>query len=345
MPEEREITIYDIAKHLKISAATVSRGLQNSPVINQNTRKRIIDTAKLLGYRSNVVATSLRSGQTHTIGLLVPHLNGYFMSSLLAGVEGAASKQGYDIIIAQSLDDVEKEKEKASILFNKRIDGLLISPSYKTGQLDHLTPFFRRKIPVVFLNQVPLQKESITVAIDNYGAAYNITTHLIDQGCRRIMHLGGNLEINVYKERFEGYRQALKEHGVNFLKNLHFTSTLTEAAGTEAGKYLLNFPAAKRPDAVFAASDLAAVYCMLAVKSAGLLIPEDIAFAGFGNEAIGKVVEPNLTTVNYSGDLMGSTAVDNLISRLQGTSNLYIANAISLGADIVVRSSSLKINR
>ncbi|MEO6548675.1 MAG: LacI family DNA-binding transcriptional regulator [Ferruginibacter sp.] len=342
MPEGRETTIYDIAKLLNVSVATVSRGLQNSPAIHQDTRKRVIEAATLLGYRSNVVATSLRRGQTHTIGLLVPRLNGHFMSSLLAGIEGAASKKGFDIIIAQSLDDVEKEKEKAAILFNKRIDGLLIFPYYKNEYLDYLDPFFLRKIPVVFLDRTPYKKEIVSVVIDNYEAAYNITTHLIEQGCRRIMHIGGNVAINIYKERFEGYRKSLEYHGLKFVNKLYFASALTAAAGTEAGKYILKLPTSKRPDAVFAANDLAAVYCMLAVKAEGILIPHDIAFAGFDNEAIGMVVEPNLTTVNYSGDFMGITAANSLINRIQGKGDLLLDEAISLQANIVVRDSSLK---
>src|SRR5436190_23951754 len=116
MPNFQEITIYDIARHLKISASTVSRGLQDNPLINKNTRKKIIETAEVLGYRSNTFASSLRSKQTHTIGVLVPRLNSYFMSSVLAGMENAASGHGYNLIIAQSLENAEKETVNAAIM-------------------------------------------------------------------------------------------------------------------------------------------------------------------------------------------------------------------------------------
>jgi LacI family transcriptional regulator len=342
MPEDREITIYDIARHLNISAATVSRGLKDNPMISKSTRKKIVDAAKSLGYQSNTFASSLRSKHTHTLGVLVPRLNSHFMSSVLAGMENAASRDGYNLIIAQSLEDAEKEKANAATMFNKRVDGLLISLAYNTQNINHLEPFFKRKIPVVFFDRVHPHSESTSVVIDNYGAAYNITRHLIEQGCRRIMHLGGNVLRNVYKDRLAGYQRALYEHNLPFLEQFHLTTTLSEDAGTEAAKYILDLKPEERPDAVFSANDTAAVYCMLALKTAGLRIPEDIAFAGFNNDPISKVIEPNLTTVDYSGNIIGDTAVANLVNHLKGISNLYITNIITLRADLVIRNSSLK---
>ncbi|GEP98898.1 LacI family DNA-binding transcriptional regulator [Chitinophaga cymbidii] len=342
MPENREVTIYDIAKHLNISAATVSRGLKNNPMINKNTRKKIADAAKQLGYQSNTFASSLRSKHTHTLGVLVPRLNSYFMSSVLAGMENAANRHGYNLIIAQSLEDAEKEKLNAETMFNKRVDGLLISLSYNTQHINHLEPFFKRKIPVVFFDRVYPHNESTSIVINNYGAAYNITQHLIEQGCRRIMHLGGNVLRNVYKDRLDGYRQALNDNRLPVIQQLYLTSNLSEQAGIEAARYILDMAPDDRPDAVFSANDTAAVYCMLTLKAAGIRIPEDIAFAGFNNDPISKVIEPNLTTVDYSGDTVGNTAVTNLINHLKGDSNLYITNSITLRSDLVIRASSLK---
>jgi LacI family transcriptional regulator len=343
MSEDREVTIYDIAKYLNLSAATVSRGLKNNPMINKNTRKKITDAAIALGYQSNTFASSLRSKHTHTLGVLVPRLNSYFMSSVLAGMEKAANRHGYNLIIAQSLEDAEREKINAATMFNKRVDGLLISLSYNTQDIDHLQPFFKRKIPVVFFDRVTSNDESTSIVINNHSAGYNVTQHLIEQGCKRIMHLGGNVLRNVYKERFDGYRQALKDHNLPFQEKLYLTSTLSEQDGADAAKYILGLPVNKRPDAVFSANDTAAVYCMLGLKAAGLRIPEDVAFAGFNNDPISKIIDPNLTTVDYSGDNMGNTAVTNLINHLKGISNLYSTNSITLRADLIIRASSMKI--
>lgn len=342
MPEAREVTIYDIAKHLNISAATVSRGLKNNPAVNKNTRKKIGDAARTLGYRSNTFASSLRSKQTHTIGVLVPRLNSFFMSGALAGMENTANREGYNLIIAQSLEEAEKEKVNALTMFNKRVDGLMVSLAYNTQDYHHFDPFFKRKIPVVFFDRVYPNNESTSVIIDNFSAAYKITQHLIEQGCRRIMHLGGNLLRNVYQERLAGYRKALEDNQLPFHEKLHIISILSEESGVEAANYIMQLKPAERPDAVFSANDTAAVHCMMTLKMAGFTIPDDIAFAGFNNDPISKVIEPNLTTIDYSGYLMGNTAVTNLINHLKGVSDLYMTNVISLRADMIVRASSLK---
>jgi len=342
MEEQKEITIYDIARHLNISAATVSRGLNNNPMISKATRKKIADTAKSLGYQSNTFASSLRSKQTHTIGVLVPRLNSYFMSSVLAGMEKVANLGGYNLIIAQSLENVEREKTNALTMFNKRVDGLLISLSYDTQDLTHLELFFKKRIPVVFFDRVGSHTESTSVVIDNYSEAYNITRHLIDQGCKKIMHLGGNTHLNVYKDRLAGFKQALADHNLPFVEEFHLISNLSEDAGSNAAKFILDLAPGDRPDSVFSANDTAAVHCMIILKNANVAIPNDIAFAGFNNDPSSKIIEPNLTTVDYPGKTMGEAAATTLINHLKGITNIYITNLLTLKSGLIIRASSLK---
>jgi len=342
MHGQKEITIYDIAKHLNISATTVSRGLKNHPAINKNTRKKIADAAKELGYRSNTFASSLRSNRTNTIGVIVPRLNSNFMSSVLAGMEDAASRENYNLIITQSLEKREKEKANAHTMFNKRVDGLLISLAYDTENISHLQPFFTKGIPVVFFDRTYPHSESVSIVIDNFRAAYDLTKHLLEQGCKRIMHLGGNMLRDVYSERLRGYKKALQDHKVPFDENLIYISNLSEDAGAEAAKHILKLRTNKKPDGVFSANDTAAVHCMISLKAAGIRIPADIAFAGFNNDPISKVIEPNLTTINYSGYHIGEVAVMNLINHLRGLSSTKTTNSIVLRADLIVRESSLK---
>ncbi len=342
MAVERDITIYDIARQLNISATTVSRGLKNHPSINKNTRKKIAQAAQELGYRSNTFASSLRSKRTYTLGVIVPRLNSYFVASVLAGMEDAANRDGYNLIISHSLECAEKEVTNAATMFNKRVDGLLISLAYDTENIEHLQSFFKKGIPVVFFDRTFPHPESISIIIDNTKAAYEIIKHLIDQGCRRIMHLGGNMLRNVYAERLTGYRQALRDHKIPFDEKLLYISKLNDEAGTQAAEYILKMKPKDRPDAVFAANDTAAVHCMIKLKSTGLKIPRDIAFAGFNNDPISKVVEPNLTTVNYSGYSMGEAAVTNLINHLNGVSDIKTTNTIILRSNMIIRESSLK---
>lgn len=345
MKQEKEITIYDIARQLNISATTVSRGLQDNPAINKLTRKKIADTAKQLGYRSNNFASSLRSKKTNTLGVLVPRLNSYFMAAVISGMEDAANKKGYNLIISQSQEKAAKEAANAYTMFNKRVDGLLVSLAYGTENMDHFASFFRKGIPVVFFDRVFPHKDSTSVVIDNYKAAYEVTKHLVHEGCRRIMLLGGNMLRNVYAERLSGYQQALKDNKIPFNEKLVIISNLTEADGIKAAEMILKMKPKERPDAVFASNDTAAVHCMIHLKAAGIKIPADIAFAGFNNDPISKIAEPNLTTVNYPGYSMGEIAVTNLINHLGGEGHVKNTNTIVLRSDLIVRASSQKTKR
>lgn len=340
MAAEKDITIYDIARHLNISATTVSRGLKNHPAINKHTRKKIAEAARELGYRSNTFASSLRSRQTHTLGVIVPRLNSYFVASVLAGMEDAANREGYNLIISHSLESAEKEVTNAQIMFNKRVDGLLISLAYDTADIEHLSPFFSKKIPVVFFDRVMPHPESMCVVIDNFRAAYDMTKHLIDNGSQRVMHLGGNMMRNVYSERLRGYKQALKDHKIHIEEKLVYISRLDEDAGTRAAEHILKMK--EKPDAVFAANDTAAVHCMMRLKAEGYRIPDDIAFAGFNNDPISKVIEPNLSTVNYSGYSVGEAAVTSLVNHLQGVADIKSMQTIILRSELVIRDSSQK---
>ncbi len=340
MAEKKEITIYDIAEHLTISATTVSRGLKDHPNINKNTKKKIQEAAKTLGYRSNMFASSLRSKKTNTLGVIVPRLNSYFMATVLSGMEDSASKAGYNLIISQSLESTEKERANAVTMFNKRVDGLLVSLSFDTDGINHFEQFIDKGIPVVFFDRSLQNNDSISVVINNYQAAYNITEHLIQQGCKRIIHLSGNVLRNVYAERFKGYKQALLDYNIKFDDRLIYTSSLTEEAGTKAAEFILKMK--DKPDGIFSANDTCAVHCMIRLIEAGISIPSQIAVAGFNNDPISKVIQPNLTTVNYPGYAIGESAVTNLINHLNGISDIKQTNSIVLRSELIIRDSSLK---
>ena len=273
---------------------------------------------------------------------MVPRLNSYFMASVMSGMEDTANREGYNLIISQSLEKSTKEVINAHTMFNKRVDGLLVSLAYDTENIEHFEPFFRKGIPVVFFDRVYSHIDSTCIIIDNYKAAYDITKHLIDMGYRRIMHLGGNMLRNVYSERLRGYKQALKDHKIPFEEKLLYISDLSEADGTKIAEHILRMKKKDSPDAVFSSNDTAAVHCMIRLKIEGIRIPGDIAFAGFNNDPISKVVEPNLTTVNYSGYAVGEAAVTSLINHLTGVANIKTTNTIVLRSDLIIRESSQK---
>lgn len=340
MRPTKDVTIYDIAQKLNISAASVSRGLKDDPSISKKTRKKIRETADELGYRTNQFARNLRSQKTMTIGVIVPRLNSNFMSSVIAGIEHVVNKEGYNLLISQSSELAAKEALSAKTMFNSRVDGLLVSLAYDTADLSHFEPFFKKHVPVVFFDRVIEHAACTNIIIDNRKAAFEATKHLVSQGCKRIVHITAPLQQNVYKERFDGYRQALLDSKLPFREDLVLIGNLSQEAGAAAAETIIKMK--PLPDGVFVANDHCAVGCMLALKQNGFKIPDDIAVVGFNNDPVSLVIEPNLSTVDYPGDEMGEVAARHLVQRLNGTMASQNTSTIVLRSEFIERASSQK---
>jgi len=340
MMSKRDITIYDIAKVLNLSPATVSRGLKDHPAINVKTRKRITDMAKEMGYRSNNFASNLRKQKTHTIGIIVHELQSQFISSVLAGIEKVTAESGYDLIIGHSSETYRKEVANAHNLFHKRVDGLIASLAFDTKDLDHFSPFVQKGIPIVFFDRVEENQYGTRVIIDNVKAGYEATAHLAQQGCRSIAHLTASLNRNVYAGRLKGYQQALADHGLTFDPNLLLVNDLGEAAAIRSARQVMNMD--PRPDGIFITNDFCAAVFQQALKEAGVRVPEDIAIVGFNNDVISKIVHPKLTTINYPGEEMGERVARSLLDQLAGLSSAHSTETIIIKSELIVRESSLR---
>lgn len=341
MAQEKEITIYDIARLLGISASTVSRGLKNHPGVNIKTRVRIAETAAKLGYRSNSFATSLRKQQTRTIGAIIHELHSEFVILALAGIEKITNNAGYDLIIGHSSETMVKEVANAHNLFNKRVDGVIASLAYDTTNLQHFEPFFRKKIPVVFFDRVEENNDGIQVVIDNFKAAYEATAHLIGQKCTRIAHSTANLQRNVYSQRLEGYRQALRDHGQTYNPDWTFVNDQSREAIREmAGNIVRMSP---RPDAIFLTNDFCAAVCIQTFKQLGLRIPDDIAVVGFNNDTISQLMEPQITTIDYPGNEIGESAATHLIDLLNNPNDPTLHQKVVIDSKLIIRGSSRRI--
>ena len=340
---EKEVTIYDIARQLDLSPATVSRALQDHPAINRNTKNLIADKAREMGYRTNTFASNLRRQRTNTIGVIVPRLNSNFMSAVLAGMEKVANESAYNLIISQSLESVKKEVANARTMFNSRVDGLLVSLAYDTDTIEHFDPFIRKDIPLLFFDRVFAHERCASIVIDNVRAGYEATDHLIRQGCARIMHVTGDLRRNVYADRLKGYQQALEGQGLPYDASLVRVTDLSGEAGVAAARHLL--AGETRPDGLFVANDFCAVNCIRELKRAGIRIPEEVAVVGFNNDPVASVIEPALTTVHYPGGQMGEIAAKTLISHLNGLTSMRVTNTIILRSELVIRQSSLRMGQ
>jgi len=340
MNKGKEVTIYDLASKLNISIATVSRGLKNDPVVSKKTRKKIFELAEEMGYRSNHFARNLRKQKTNTIGIIVHELNSNFITSVLAGIEKITTEAGYDLIITHSSESHVKEAANANNLFHKRVDGLIASLSFDTDDLEHFRPFEEKGVPVIFFDRVEQGGNNSVVIIDNYKCGYQATQHLIEQGCKRIAHVTSSLKRNVYSERYKGYRDALFDSNIPLDESMLIINDLSENAGIEAAKKILAMK--PMPDGAFITNDFVAAVCMRTLKENSIKIPFDMAIVGFNNDAIGKLVEPALTTINYPGRDMGEIVARNLINHLQGNTNMQNIHTVIVSSDLVVRKSSLK---
>lgn len=340
MKPKKEVTIYDIAQKLELSSATVSRALQDNPAINKNTRKRIQDAARELGYRHNTFASSLRTQKTNTIGIIVHELNSNFITSVLSGIEKVTTEAGYDLIITHSSESFKKEMANANNLFHKRVDGLIASLAFDTKNLDHYKQYEEKGIPVIFFDRVEENSDSTKVIIDNYKGGYHATQHLIEQGCKRIVLVTANLSRNVYAQRHKGYSDALFDNNIPYNNEYVLIKDLSEQCGMEAALQILKMK--PLPDGAFITNDFSAAVCMQTLKEHGIRIPEDIAMVGFNNDAIGKIIEPQLTTIDYPGMDIGEIAARNLINHLKGISNIKNTNTIVVRSNLIIRKSSLK---
>lgn len=338
---KKQITIYDLAEKLQISATTVSRGLKDHPSINKNTRKKIFDLAESLGYQSNKFASNLRKQKTNTIGVIVPKLNSLFMSSVLSGIEKTVNNAGYNLIISQSFELQEKEKKNAETMFNSRVDGLIVSLSVETTDYTHFNPFINKGIPLILFDRISDEITGTKVIIDNVSAGYKATKHLLEQGCKDILHITSNINRNVYKDRFNGYKQALNEYQIPFQKELLITNDLSEEALVECLKNDI-LKRKKIPDGIFFANDPSAAFSLTILKEAGLKVPEDIAIVGFNNDLISRVTAPAITTINYPGDDMGKSIARILLNHLDGKDDLSFTSTVILNSELIIRDSSNK---
>ncbi|MCH7411011.1 LacI family transcriptional regulator [Belliella sp. DSM 111904] len=340
---DKEVTIYDIARGIGVSPTTVSRALNNHPAVKEKTKKKIFQAAADMGYQSNVFAANLRSKKTNNIGVIVPSLNSNFQASVLAGMEKVANEAGYNLVISQSLESAEKEIANTRSMFKSRVDGLIVSLASEAEHLDHFAPFHKKGIPVMFYDRITNSENSTGVTIDNIQAAQVATNHMIEQGCKRIVHVLGSTKISVYADRLKGYKYALIDKGIPFEEEMVIVlSEINELAAEQVVDQIMQMD--PLPDGVFVSNDACAASCMNHLKQRGIRIPEDMSIVGFNNEVISRLVEPKITTINYPGFEMGEVAMRNLINHLDEpeTALLHNTNRITLRSELLIRDSSLK---
>ncbi|PLX12382.1 MAG: LacI family transcriptional regulator [Marinilabiliales bacterium] len=333
-----QVTIKDIAKILHISPSTVSRALKDHPDINPQTKKNVQELAKKLNYKPNQVALNLLQKESKIIGVIVPEFIHYFFSTVISGIEKIANESGYHIIIAQSNESYHKEVENIQALLSSNIDGFIITMAKTTLNFDHFKNVEEIGVPMVFVDRSCEEVNADEVLVDDFDGAYKATKHLIENGCKNIIHLAGpqNLEIGV--KRKEGFLAALNESGID-VKD--FSVQICDSHDHALRLMPELFSRHNNIDGIFAVNDLTAVGAMKAVKMINKKVPEDIAISGFTNSFISNITDPELTTIDQKGFEMGQHAARMLLKRIKSDENYGPVTTI-LNTELVVRKSSLR---
>src|SRR6202012_2646467 len=338
--KKKRTTIYDIAENLNITASSVSRALNNSNYVNENTKQLILKTAAELNYKRNTLASNLRKGHSKTIGIVVPRINQNFFSNVIAGIEEATYEKGYNLIICQSNESHEKEIKCINTLINQQVDCIVISISADSHDYKHLKNVLDHGIQLIQFDRVIDELETLKVINDNEQASFEAVSHLIEQGYKRIALLKGPQNLDIFKQRKVGYLAALKKHKLPVIDELVVENAWTKELGAEATRKLLSLP--QPPDAIFAStSDFSALGVLEVATAMGFKVPDQLGILGYANEAFTELTSPSITTIDQFSVYMGTTVADLYFKELENKDNTAVVpKTISIKPRLIIRSST-----
>ncbi|MEP6987279.1 MAG: LacI family DNA-binding transcriptional regulator [Chloroflexota bacterium] len=328
-------TIRDVAKLAGVAPITVSRVINNDGYFSEETRRKVEAAVLELDYIPNSLGPSLRSKRTQTLALVLSDITNPFWTTVARGVEDAANKRGYHIIIGNTDESAEKQEEYLLFLMKKQVDGFLFVPaSYNVSNT-----LQKRHVPFVVLDRRFPSKQVDSVRGDSVGGAIGLIKHLLDFGHRRIAVITGRQDHTTAIDRVDGYLQALKEAGVNDVHQIYW-GEYTQQAGYENTVRVLQTNA--RPTAIFATNNFIAIGVMRALRDAGVRVPEDMSVVAFDDLPAAITVDPFFTVAAQPDYEMGQIATDLLLSRLAGNGPEE-PQEIVLPVEIIVRKSSAKL--
>ena len=335
---KHRVTIKELAKELKISTSTVSRALGDKWDVNSETRKAVLELAERWNYHPNPMSLSLKQQQTMTIGVIVPEFVTNFFAEVIIGIQYTMEAEGYNILISQSDESLEREAKNVRNLEDRFVDGIIISLTKETTNTDHLQNLIDKNFPLVLFNRVS-DIDAPKVIIDDYKWAFVAVEHLITQGNKRIAYLAGPENLSLSKQRERGYLDALRKYNIPIDPSLIIHCGVMMEKGIMGAHHILEME--NRPDAIFAINDPVAIGAMKTLQKNGVKVPEDIAIVGFSESKMAMIVEPNLTSVEQPTFEMGKIAAELLIEQLKRKNNEQSANmCITLDAKLNKRESS-----
>jgi LacI family transcriptional regulator len=308
-------TLKQVAEKAGVSLGMAGRVLGNYGSFSEATKKKVTEAARALNYAPNIIARSLRTQLTKTIGVLISDITTFFWTTLVRGIQDKAGKAGYSVILCNSDDESENEQLYLATLFERNVDGLIVSPTPHNHS--YLKRLARSMVPLVLVDRGVKGLVVPTIKTDNQAGAYEAVKHLIDLGHERIAIITGIPGVETSEERFAGYRQALQERGIPLRKTLIRQGHFQKERAFAATKELVRLK--RPPSAIFVSNEPMVSGCILALKESGLGIPEDIAVVGYDDPVWASYMDPPLTAVSQPSYTMGILAFDYLLAQISGS--------------------------
>ncbi len=331
-----KVTINDIAKALNITASTVSRALSGNDRINPETRTAVEQKAEELGYKRNIIASSLRRGSTDIVGMVVPRINRHFFSNIISGAEAILNPAGFNLVVCQSHDRKEDERRAIASLMKNQVAGIMISHSIETKSSDSFDEMGLEDTILIQFDRTFDTLPGVQVINDNYSGAYLATSHLIKAGYKRIGHLAGDAISNVYVDRLNGYRTALSDHNIPVDESIIYLDSITR----DKGFYNMAQALEHKCDALYCAGDYAALGVIEYARHNNISIPDDFGVVGTANEEFADLVSPSLTTLEQNAFDIGNQVARAFLDIHQGKT--IEENKIVVPMRLITRQSSQK---
>lgn len=334
---KKKTTIYDIAKELNITVSTVSRALSGFSAISETTREAVIATAKKLNYSPNRLASALKSGKTYIIGVIVPSVQAHFFASIIHSIEEGLKDSGYRVILYQSNESVENEINGVKTLLEAQVDGIMASMSLETEDVSHFAEIIKQNKPLILFDRVNVDLKVPTVTLDDFGAGYLATQHLIEKGYKNIAFITTIHQIKIFNDRLKGYKAALKDNNLPVLEENIIFGGLSIKDGRFGASKLMRL--ANTPDAIIAGDDFTALGAIKKLKEINE-IPPKIGVVGFANEAFSAYITPNLSTIDQHPNQMGIECSKMFLKMVQQENPYQDINHIVLEPSMVERQST-----
>lgn len=339
MPNQNVVTLKKLAKELGVSISTVSRALSDHPDISDETKKRVKEIAKRVHYVPNLFAKGFRAHKSFIIGVIVPDISHFFTSTLIKGIMQEAELNGYKVIVSESRNNENNQVEMLQTMNQFGVDGVLLSLARKTKNLDEILQTLQTR-PLVLVDKVSTKVPCTQIVIDEEDAAFRIVEHLIQTGKKRIAIIKETEKSFNSEMRYLGYLRALRTYKIEIDESIILSSEdISLQQGKRLGTLLLSMK--NKPDAIFAITDTAAIGIIKALKNNNILIPEEIAVAGFSNNPSSTIIEPKLTTIDQPGNKIGKVAVKYLLEEIKSSTKKSI-KTIEIKTNLIVRDSTFK---